>query len=110
LHSQDKKFKPHFKATNEDTAARDRYRAEGQFSPQTQQTIRAIARLRRSSVEEMGETWLQPRDGAAAASAAVPLKPPGEAEAGASSELELEEDIETLEEELFGREGQVLPH
>ena len=108
MHSQDKKFKPHFKATNEDTAAR--YRAEGQFSPQTQQTIRAIARLRRSSVEEMGETWLQPRDGAAAASAAVPLKPPGEAEAGASSELELEEDIDTLEEELFGREGQVLPH
>ena len=27
-----------------------------------------------------------------------------------SSELELEEDIDTLEEELFGREGQVLPH
>ena len=107
MHSQDKKFKPHFKATKEDTAAR--YRAEGQFSPQTQQTIRAIARLRRSSVEEMGETWLQPRDAAAVASAAVPLKP-GEAEAGASSELELEEDIDTLEEEPFGREGQVLPH
>ena len=94
---QDKSFLPRFKAS-----AVDRYRAEGKFSPQMQQNIRAVARLRKSSVKAVGQTWAAGNGGGEETGVGRV--------GGAKDSLETREDIETLEEELFGRDGQALPH